>query len=118
MEATLPESSLFIKQISLLLQLGGRVVQLASDLLVAVSVSHLVLLEVLVHIVVVFSQGLDLGLVIGDQLLTLLLQVGKFLLEYSLLSLSSRGEANKTLLNLLKLLSLGLVLRLGSLLLF
>ena len=88
-ETTLPESPLLIKKVPLFLQFRSRVVKLTPDLLVAVGVRHLVFFKVFVQVVVVLPQRLDLGLVVGDQLLALLLKVCKLLLEHGLLSLTS-----------------------------
>lgn len=70
-EATLPESTLFVKQIALLLQLGGRVVQLTPQLLVVVSSAHLVVLEGLGQMLVILTKVVDLSLIVGNELFAL-----------------------------------------------
>lgn len=117
LEATFPEGSLLIEQVALLLQLSRRVVQLSPQLLVAVRVRDLALLELLGKLIVSLPKVMDLTLVVRDELLTLLFQVRKLLLEDGLFGLSSRCESDEALFDLLKLSTLGLVLGLGGFLL-
>ena len=115
LEATLPKSSLLVEDVTLLLELRSRVVKLAPELLIAVGSAHLVILNLLAHRLVRLTQVADLGLVVLDEFLPLLLEVGEFLLKNGLLSLPSRRHTNQALLNLLELFTLGLVLGLSSL---
>ena len=99
----------------MLLELRSRVVKLASELLIAVGSAHLVILDLLAHGLVRLTQVVNLGLVVLDEFLPLLLEVGEFLLKDSFLCLASRRHSNQALFNLLKLFALGLVLGFSSL---
>jgi len=118
LEATLPERTLLVEQVALFLQLGGRVVKFTSELLVAESRAHLVVLEGFGHDLVGISKVADLGLVILDELLPLLFQVCELLLQNCILGFPLRCESNEAFLNILQLLPLGLVLGLSSLFFF
>ena len=75
LELSLPESSLLVENIPLLLKLSLGSLELTSQLLVAVGIADLSILIVLTDKVVGLPELLDLSLVVGNQLLSLLLKV-------------------------------------------
>ena len=101
LEATLPESALLIKKVSLLLKLNGRVIKLAPQLFVAISIVDLVVFKPLRQMVVIVSKVVDLSLVISDKLLALLLQVLELLVKHCLISFAIRRQTDQTLFNFL-----------------
>lgn len=88
LESAFPKSSLLVKQVPLLLQFGGGVIELTSDLLIAVGGVDLAVLEHFGQVLIVVSQVGDFALVVADELLSLRLQVEELLLKHSLLGLT------------------------------
>jgi len=112
-ELAFPKSALLIEHVLLFLQFCLSLLELDTNLLVVKGCVDLRIFEALAKSFILGSQVVDFGLVVHDQLLTLLFQISKFLVKNSSLSLTFTGLINKTLLNILELLPLCLILCLG-----
>jgi len=82
-----------------------------------VSAGNFAVLKLFSHLLIRVTEGRNFSFIVLNELFSLWLKVGKLLLQNCFLCFSRRSQANKALLNFLKLLTFGLILCLSSFLL-